>query len=285
MTKPSLEEQGVMLQTVTMLLLGLGATAAESAAPGSAAPGVRSDFSEALRIANNGYQRMVNDIRDYTCLLTRRERVNDRLFDHETMFLKVRHPRVEQGRTVTPFSVYIRFHSPEKVRGREVIYVAGKNNDHLIVRNGGTRFPFVTTSLPPDSPAAMRQNRYPITEVGVMNLTARLIEAGQGRMNCPDCTATIAPGARINDRLCTLIQVAHVVQRENQTFQTARIFVDEELQLPVRFASYDWPDDDAGKPVLLEEYTYTDIHLNVGLTDWDFDHRNEEYKFLKSFRP
>ena len=28
-----------------------------------------------------------------------------------------------------------------------------------------------------------------------------------------------------------------------------------------------------------------DIKLNVGLTDWDFDHRNENYKFTKGFRP
>jgi hypothetical protein len=76
-----------------------------------------------------------------------------------------------------------------------------------------------------------------------------------------------------------------MVQRENQTFKTARIFVDDELQLPVRFASFDWPAEEGGNLVLLEEYTYTDVKLNVGLTDWDFDHRNENYRFRKSFEP
>ncbi len=37
--------------------------------------------------------------------------------------------------------------------------------------------------------------------------------------------------------------------------------------------------------MLLEEYTYTDLKLNVGLTDWDFDHRNESYQFLKTYSP
>ena len=32
---------------------------------------------------------------------------------------------------------------------------------------------------------------------------------------------------------------------------------------------------------LLEEYTYTNIKINVGLTDADFDTKNPNYKFTK----
>jgi hypothetical protein len=242
-------------------------------------------MSEALQIANEAYETIVNEIQDYTCQITKRERVNGYLFGYQTMFLKIRHPRMEGERVVTPLSIYIKFHSPARLKGREVIYVAGKNDGKLIVRKGGDRLKFVTTSVAPDSPAAMQENRYPTTEVGVMNLTARLIEAGKGKLHCPNCDTTIAKGAKINGRLCTLIQVSNVVRREGQTFKTARIFVDDQLKLPVRFSSYDWPREDGGELVLLEEYTYTDIKLNVGLTDWDFDHRNENYKFMKGFRP
>jgi hypothetical protein len=242
-------------------------------------------LQEALEIATRGYDRMAKEIEDYTCLLTKRERVDGRLFDHEMMRVKIRHPRVNNGVVVTPFSVYVKFFSPARLKGREVIYVEGRNDGKLIVRNGGPRFGYITTSVRPDSPAALQQNRYPITEIGVMNLTARLIEAGEGKLRCRDCEAKIAPGAKIEGRPCTLIQVYHTVRRESQTFKFARIFVDDDLQLPVRFSSFDWPRRDGGAPILLEEYTYTDIKLNVGLTDWDFDHRNDEYKFLKSFEP
>ena len=61
--------------------------------------------------------------------------------------------------------------------------------------------------------------------------------------------------------------------------------MDDELDLPIRHAAYDWPDEEGGKPVLLEEYTYVNLRLNADLTDWDFDHRNEEYQFLKEFQP
>jgi hypothetical protein len=33
------------------------------------------------------------------------------------------------------------------------------------------------------------------------------------------------------------------------------------------------------EPPLIEEYTYTDIKTNVGLTDSDFDVRNRKYHF------
>ena len=269
-----------MLRVFMTLILGMAATAADDEVPVDNHP-----LLEALEIASRGHERMQNEIEDYTCRLTKRERVDGRLYAHETMFVKVRHSRVENGRVIKPFSVYVKFYSPARLRGREVIYVEGKNDGKLIVRNGGLRFDYITTSVAPDSPAALLQNRYPITEIGVMNLTARLIEVGKGHLHCTNCVAKIAPGATINNRPCTLIQVSHPVRKDSQTFKTARIFVDEELQLPVRYSAYDWPDREGGVPLLLEEYTYTDIKLNVGLTDWDFDHRNAKYKFLKSFKP
>jgi hypothetical protein len=36
---------------------------------------------------------------------------------------------------------------------------------------------------------------------------------------------------------------------------------------------------DGGEPPLIESYSYSDIKLNAGLTDKDFDYENEEYDF------
>ncbi len=239
----------------------------------------------ALRIAYEGRKRIQEAIRDYTCILTRRERVDGRQMGYETIFVKVRHPLEEQGRVVQPFSVYVRFLRPDRVKGREVIYVEGRNGGKLIVRNGGTRFAHITTSLLPDSPAAMQHTRYPITEIGVLNLTKRLIENGEQERGNENCEAKLVQGAKINGRSCTVVQVAHKVRGEGLAYKTARILIDDELVVPVHYSAYDWPQTEGGKLVLLEEYTYTDLRLNVGLTDRDFDHRNESYLFLKSYSP
>ena len=238
-----------------------------------------------LQMARDGLQRIDRDISDYTCLLAKRERIDGRLGDTESMRLKVRHQRLQDGRVVVPFSVYVEFLQPERVRGREVLYVQGANQGKLIVRNGGGKFGYITTALLPDSRVAMQESRYPITEIGMRNLTSRLIEQGIVEARDPECLVKKVPGAKINGRPCLLIEVAHPHRHPQQTYQFAHIFIDDALQLPVRYAAYDWPEKEGGLPRLLEEYTYTNIQTNVGLSDWDFDHRNENYHFLKSFKP
>lgn len=239
----------------------------------------------ALRIAYDGRKQMEESVQDYTSILTRRERVDGRLIEHETMFIKVRHEQKQGDLIVVPFSVYVRFLSPDRVKGREVIYVEGRNDNKIVVRNGGTRFAHITTSLYPDSPAAMQESRYPISEIGVLNLTRRLIENGEQELRSNGCQAKLVRGAKVNGRPCTLIQVAHASRQTALQYKTARILIDDELVLPIHYSAYDWPLEDGGPAILLEEYTYTDIKLNVGLTDWDFDHRNEAYQFLKTYSP
>jgi hypothetical protein len=80
-------------------------------------------------------------------------------------------------------------------------------------------------------------------------------------------------GARLNDRVCTHIQVRHARRQEGLVFHIADVFVDDELQLPLRVATYDWPDENAPRPSLIGEFNYTDLKLNVGLSDADFDPR------------
>jgi hypothetical protein len=84
---------------------------------------------------------------------------------------------------------------------------------------------------------------------------------------------------KVADRVCTCIEVVHPVPRRNFRFHLARIFVDDELNLPIRYESYSWPTTPGGAPELIEEYTYLDLKLNVGLTDSDFDIQNPNYQF------
>jgi hypothetical protein len=79
--------------------------------------------------------------------------------------------------------------------------------------------------------------------------------------------------------------VTHPQRKEYFRYYLARIFLDDEWRLPMHYSSYDWPTREGGPPLLLEEYTYTNFQPNVGLTDADFNYRNEEYGFRKDFMP
>ena len=67
--------------------------------------------------------------------------------------------------------------------------------------------------------------------------------------------------------------------RGRSAVHIARIFVDDELKVPVRYAAWNWPKSPGGRPILIEEFTYLDLKLNVGLTDADFDHKNPKYSY------
>lgn len=237
----------------------------------------------ALDIAYKAMRHIQSDIADYTCTFVKRERIKDKLGDYEYMFAKVRNRRMEGDRLVVPFAIYLYFIKPDAVKGREVIFVEGANNGKMVAHEGGLKGSFLPTVwLKPDSALAMAGNRYPITEAGVETLVMRLIEKGQRDRKQDECQVEFRPSAKINGRVCTLLKVVHPVQRDHFDFHRAEIFVDNEYQVPVRYAAYVWPTTPGGEAPLLEEYTYLNMKLNVGLKDIDFDHTNPEYAFVNS---
>ena len=114
-----------------------------------------------------------------------------------------------------------------------------------------------------------------------MNLVRRLIEVGQQDLQRDECEVKFFTGAKLNDYVCTCIQVTHPQPRRDFRFHVARIFVDDRLQLPVRYESYAWPAEAGGSPELLEEYTYLDLKVNNGFTDRDFSVDNPAYQFSR----
>lgn len=209
-------------------------------------------------------------IQDYSAKMVKRERIDGTLSDYEYLYVKVRHQ---------PFSVYLSFIGPARVKGQEAIYVAGQNNGNLLGHANGMRKIFGTVSLKPDSMLAMAGNRYPITELGIRRLTERLIEVGEHDAQFGECDVTAIPNTKINGRECVCLQVFHPVPRKEFLFHKAKIYVDSQLNLPVRYEAYDWPTEQGGQPQLLEEYTYLDLKINNGFTDRDFDVTNPAYQF------
>jgi hypothetical protein len=209
----------------------------------------------------------VEAIKDYSAVLVRRERIRGGLSGYEYLFVKIRHQ---------PFSVYALFQAPAGVKGQEVIYVAGQNQGNLLAHKARLS---TTLSLHPDGLVAMAGRHYPITEIGLVTLVRRLSEVAHEDLKFGECEVKYFTDAKVNRRPCTVVQVAHPVQRDVFRFHLARVFVDDELKVPIRYESYDWPREPGGEPQLVEEYTYCDLKLNNGFTDEDFSTQNPEYRF------
>lgn len=232
----------------------------------------------AIEVARRGLEIGRETIRDYTAVMHKQERICGKLLPKEVVELKIRYDSIASGMEQSPMSVYVKFLAPKKMAGREVIWKKGRNDDKLTVHE----YVFgrnVQLDLSPTGMLASRGNRYPLTEIGFETLVLRMIEKGTRDLKHGECEVNLNRTAKINGRDCTMIEIVHPVEREHFEFHIARIFIDDELNVPLRYAAYSWPTEPGGEPVLEEEYTYTDIQLNVGLSDIDFDYNNPDYNF------
>lgn len=234
----------------------------------------------ALKIAHSSLQHIRQNIVDYSAILIKRELIDGALTDYEYMGIKIRNRKHVNGVMTSPFSVYMAFLKPATVKGREVIYVENQNNGNIVAHEGGMKGRFLpTVNLDPLGMMAMRGQRYPITDLGLENLVVKLIEKGDRDRQRGECDVQFQQGAKVGGRECTVLSVTHPVARPYFDFHIAQIFIDDELNVPVRYCAYSWPHSAGGEPVLLEEYTYQNIKTNIGLTDADFDQRNSKYNF------
>jgi len=228
-------------------------------------------LQKAIEMGNESLIR-ARQIRDYAYTFVKREEVAGKLNDHEAIFMKVRNE---------PFSVYVYTLGPKQEKGQEAIYVAGRNQDKVLVHVTGFRHKLVgTMSMAPDAPEIMEGSRYPMNSAGTINMLNKVIASYHRELaDAVDSDVQVIPGAKVDGRSCTCVQVSHRAPRPSFRFQTTRIFYDEETGLPIRWEAYGFPSQPGQPPVLQEEYTYRNMQLNVGLTDADFDTNNPQYGF------
>ena len=81
---------------------------------------------------------------------------------------------------------------------------------------------------------------YQAQQAALRNLVTELIDVANNDVNFGECTVRTAQ-SQINGRPATRIDVIHPTQRANFRFHKAELFIDNELQIPTRYAAYLWP--------------------------------------------
>lgn len=213
----------------------------------------------------------LDTIADYTYTLRKQERVNEDLLDPQTLITKIRHK---------PFSVYLRFTAPNSVRGKEALYVEGKNDGKLIGHGVGVQALFGTQKLDPRSALAMMGNRNPITDSGMKNLLGKLkVVLGKPEAIKNFEFTALEGDEMVDKRPCFCWELRNPRPTKDQLFARSKFSFDREWGLPVRLQRWYWSAPSGGKELLVEDYTYTDLKFDCGLTDKDFDPENPEYGF------
>ncbi|MEM1303577.1 MAG: DUF1571 domain-containing protein [Planctomycetota bacterium] len=256
-------------------VLAAAGSAGASADSGSSDP---RPLAAVLRVVEESQRRLEKDVQDYTCRIVRRERLGGKLGPYDFIDAKIRRPNPAAG---TPFSVYLRFTTRPSLAGREVLFLEGRNSGKVLVRRGGQRLAYLTTYVDPMSPLAMQGNRHPVTEVGFDRLLGKIAKGLVEDMTRDEVEVRFFDNAKIDGRPCTRIAIIHPEPRPYFTYHRTELYFDAEHKLPAAFATYQWPEEPGGAPILVEQYVYDRLELNVGLTDADFDRGNPDYRFLK----
>ena len=213
-------------------------------------------------------QAAIGEVKDYQGVLTKRELIGKKLQTHQ-MEIKVRHE---------PFSVYLKFREP--FAGREVLYVAGKNNNQMLAHEGSGLSSLIgTISLPLDSREAMKDNKYPINMIGMKNMIDKMIETWEFETQLGECDVKYYPNAQLGNVPCRVVETSHPTPRRQFRFSLVRLYIDRETNLPIRCECFGFPMTADESAPLVEEYTYTSLRINIGLRDFDFDRTNPSYQF------
>jgi Protein of unknown function (DUF1571) len=208
-------------------------------------------------------------VEDYVCTFYKRERIAGRLTPLHIMSMKVR---------TKPQSIYFKFQQP--AQGREAIYIAGRHGSKVLAHDVGlNKLLAGTLALEPTSARAMEDCRHPITEAGIGPLLVTLAKRWAVELDPEETKVAFRDDILVGQRRCTMIESTHPRRRREFLHHMVRVYIDQELGLPIRFEAFDWAKHPGAEPLLTEEYSYSHLKLNVGLQDIDFDVSNSTYAF------
>jgi hypothetical protein len=222
----------------------------------------------ALALLERGADSFQN-VSDYTFTFSRQERVGGELLDPQVMNVKLRHE---------PFSLYMKWIGGEGpgVKGRQLIYVEGQNDDMLLIQPGGLAGRLSgTLKLAKNDGLVTRESRHPATECGLLNLAHKLIPFYREDLAVGTGFACeLHDGQTFGERPCYLFQIEYASQERNPTYRKSMLFIDKDLCLPTCIHNYTWGIDvdptKIDEETLLEAYSYVDIQTDQRFAEEDF---------------
>ncbi len=198
----------------------------------------------------------------YTAIFHKQERIQEKLTNEETIFLKFK----------KPFKVYMRW-AKEPHKGRESLYVEGHNSNLIKVRECGLAG-LLTVDIDPKGALIMKGSRHPVTDSGIENLVKLIRENLEKGVKSREIDLREQGEERVYGRTTRKVEIIFPKNKARSYYcYRALINLDVETKLPVKVHIYDWDN------TLVESYGYEAVKLDAGLTEADFDPTNPEYRF------
>ncbi len=223
------------------------------------------DLSEALSLGKRS-QDLLNKMAGYRCLYLRDELIDNEI-QQNYLKLAVLHE---------PFSVCMEWIEPKLKSGRKAVFVDGKNDGKLIVKQL-----FVKKVLEPNESIKMKESRHTILEAGLKNMIERLVTSWEKESKLQetnvkyyDQTLDITLTGKKHVYDCRVVEADHpLMVKDKYAFQKVIIYFDKKEGLPVKMECYDWPSSASGTARLGERYTYADVKSDPAPNPSEFEIR------------
>lgn len=219
------------------------------------------EVQEILAKAQESYDKL----QDYTAIIHKEEFKDGERKKDEYTIIKFQ----------KPFKVYLKWLSG-KNKGSQLLFVDGKYNNKMIIRKGGGLLKmFGTMEMDPDGFWLKKFTKHSIWDVGFKGIIERSRKQFLTAMENNHIAAAQCTIAEINGRPAhKVVMVLAPEGKDNGYYcRSGILYFDAETHLPIKSTFWLWEDDVA------EVLTFTEVKLNVGLTEADFDRYNKEYHF------
>lgn len=212
-----------------------------------------------VEIIINQMRQAYDSVRDYTAVFHKKCALSDEECPDETAVVKF----------MKPFALYMKWPGPVN-EDQEMIYVQGRNDDRIIGHPGS--FPDITLTLDPTCDLVMRCNRRRVTQSGLgkmISITRALVTKH------PDAVLRNEGKREIYGQACRCFSLLRHTRgtKPDDCWTKAQLCASADDHLPRQATFY----NERGK--IIEQYSYSNIKTNVGLTAADFDPENTEYNF------
>ena len=173
--------------------------------------------------------------KDYRCVYLREEVIQGKLLSNHTVLRLAPH---------APFSVGMEWLGPSSKKGRKTVWVAGKNNNKMLVKQL-----IVKMEMDPQESIRRKESRHTIDEAGLKNLIDRYDMAwereqqlGLTTIAVQDTLLTVKLPGKEHHLDCICVTATHPPDSHKQfKFHVTKLYFDKKTGLPVRSENYEFP--------------------------------------------
>jgi outer membrane lipoprotein-sorting protein len=220
--------------------------------PTSSGVGQKS-YKEMLQMVMN-MDKAYSKVNDYSTIFLKQERIGGKLREKETIKVYFKKPS----------NLYMEWIN-EPNKGRQVIFRKGYNKDKLLARVK-VLWGNQTVSLDPKGDMAMKDNRHPITEMGLGFLIESLIKNVKKADEKKELKIIYRGEKKMFERDVYLLEGV-MPEDKNKGYYCYRtvLAIDKQSGLPIHYEGYMWDD------LLYESYSFTELKINIGIEDKIFE--------------